>query len=362
MKNGETEERAVTGLEERVTRLSPAKRAVFQRLLKERGIALTPAQATLMRESRETAPLSFAQQRLWFLQQLDPGSVAYNVPLAFLLDGGLDETALAESLQEIVRRHEVLRTTFSARDGIPLQVIHAATPLTLMTVDLRDLPDNKKENGAKKIIHEALQKPFDLEQGPLIRASLLKLADQKHIFFFMTHHIVFDAWSAGIFLRELSTIYRALSEPGQPSMDALPVQYADFAVWQRQLIQGKKLQEQLDYWRKQLDGAPPVLELPTDRPRPSVRTFRGARQTLQLPRDLSGALRELSGREGVTLYMTLLAAFNTLLYRYTGRKDIVIGSPVANRTTVESERLLGFFVNSLSIRTHISRNPTFREI
>ena len=348
--------------ERRISCLSPEKRSLLKRILREKGISLTPTQAALLRENRETGPVSFAQQRLWFLQQLDPASNLYNVPLAFRLQGELNKTVLTQSLQEIIRRHDVLRTTFSVQNGIPTQVIHPETPLKLRNIDLRCHPNHTREEEAKKLLLQESAKTFDLSRGPLVRALLIELNDRTCILFLMTHHIVFDAWSSGIFLRELSVIYKAFSNNTPLSLDPLPIQYADFAVWQRHLMQGDAMQEQLIYWKKQLDGAPPIFELPSDRLRPPLQTFCGARQSIKLPQTLSKALRELSRREEATLFVTLLAAFNTLLYRYTGNPDIIIGSPVANRTTVESESLIGFFVNNLVIRTNCSGNPSFREL
>jgi len=328
----------------------------------ERGISLTPTQAVFLRENRETGPLSFAQQRLWFLQQLDPKSNLYNVPLAFRIQGELNKTALTQSLQEITRRHEVLRTTFSVRNGIPIQVIHPVTIFKLRNIDLKHHPEHMREEEAKKLLHQESAKTFDLSRGRLVRASLIQMSDRTYILFLITHHIVFDAWSSGIFLRELSVIYKAFSDNILLSLNALQIQYADFAIWQRHLMQAGLMQEHLTYWKKQLDGAPPIFELPSDRPRPPIQTFCGARQSIKLPHDLSKALRELSRREGTTLFMTLLAGFKTLLYRYTGHEDIIVGSPVANRTTVESENLIGFFVNNLVIRTDCSGNPSFEEL
>jgi amino acid adenylation domain-containing protein len=349
-------------IERRISFLSPAKRTLFQRILRDKGISITPTQAALLRENRETGPVSFAQQRLWFLQQLDPTSNLYNVPIAFRLQGDLNKTALTQSLQEIMRRHEVLRTTFSMQNGIPIQVIHHATPFTLRTIDLRCYPEHTREWEAKKLLNQESAMSFDLSQGPLVRVSLIELSDRTYILCLIAHHIVFDAWSSGIFLKELSVVYGAFSNNTQLSLNALPIQYADFAVWQRHLMQGEAMQEQLTYWKKHLEGAPPICELPSDRLRPPLQTFCGARQLTKLPQSLSKDLRELSNREEATLFMTLLATFKILLYRYTGNPDIIIGSPVANRTTVESESLIGFFVNNLVIRTNCSGNPSFREL
>jgi amino acid adenylation domain-containing protein/non-ribosomal peptide synthase protein (TIGR01720 family) len=307
-------------------------------------------------------PLSYAQQRLWFLDQLEPGSTAYNLSIALRLTGVLDVTALEKSLDEIIQRHEILRTIFPAKDGRPVQVIVSASSLTLPVVDLRGLPDVSRE---AEVQHRALAESrqlFDLARGPLWSVKLLRLADEEHVFLLNMHHIVFDAWSFDVFFRELTALYTAFST-GQPSsLPALPLQYSDVALWQRTWLQGAMLEAQLTYWKQQLGGNLPLLELPTDRPRPPLESFRGACQSLLLPQRLTEALKALSRQEGVTLFMTLLAAFKTLLYRYTGQEDLLIGTPLAGRTRVETETLIGFFVNTLVLRTNLGGNPPFREL
>ena len=307
-------------------------------------------------------PMSFAQQRLWFLDQLEPGNSVYNIPAAMCLRGALNGAALEQSLNEIVRRHEALRTTFSVMEGQPVQVIAPGLALTLPVVDLGNLLETEREAEAQRLTIEEAQRPFDLAQGPLLRTTLLRLDKEEHILLLTMHHIVSDGWSMGVLFRELSALYEAFSA-GKPSpLPELPIQYADFAVWQRQWLQGETLEAQLAYWKKQLDGVCPVLELPTDRPRPAVQTFRGARQSMVLSKSLTEAVKALSHQEGTTLFMTLLAAFQTLLYRYTGQDDIIVGSPIANRNRSEIEGLIGFFVNTLVLRTDLSDNPTFREL
>jgi len=306
--------------------------------------------------------LSFAQARLWFLEQLEPGSSAYNIPAAVRLTGSLDVVALEQSLQEIVQRHEALRTTFAMVSGEPIQVISPVLALTLPLVDLHSLPEAQQEAEVERLATESAQQPFDLAMGPLLRATLLNLGEAEHVLLLTMHHIVSDGWSMGVLIRELAALYEAFST-GKPSpLPELPIQYADFAHWQRQWLQGEVLAAQLSYWQQQLAGAPAVLELPTDRPRPAVQTFRGATQFLALPEPLSQKLKTLSQRSGVTLFMTLLAAFQTLLYRYTGQEDICIGSPIANRNRSETEDLIGFFVNTLVLRTDMSENPSFKEL
>ncbi len=306
-------------------------------------------------------PVSFAQQRLWFLQQLVPSNPFYNVPTAVLLAGPLNVAALSQTFNEIVRRHEALRTTFRMVEGQPVQVIAPSLSVPLPVVDLQ-LPVAQREAEIQRLATEQFQHPFDLAQGPLLRVKLLHLGESEHVLLLTMHHIVSDGWSSGVLIRELGVLYAA-NACGQPSPLAdLPIQYADFAQWQKEWLQGEVLETQLAYWKQQLDGATLDLDLPTDRPRPVIRTFRGARQSILLPKGLSEAIATLSQREGVTLFMTLLAAFQTLLYRYTGQEDILVGSPIANRNHSEIEGLIGFFVNSLVLRTDLSGNPTFREL
>src|SRR5215472_2633831 len=309
-----------------------------------------------------TIPMSFAQQRLWFLDQLQPNSATYNVPIAVRTSGALSVEALEQSLNEIVQRHEVLRATFDMVEEQPVQLIVPRLQVELARVDLRTLPQSEREAEARRLASEEAKRPFDLRQGPVLRASLLRLGSEDHVLLLTLHHIVFDQWSRGILLHELTTLYAAFSA-GQPSpLPALPIQYADYAVWQRQYLQGGVLEKQLSYWKQQLVGAPANLELPTDRPRPAVRTFLGARASLALSKALAEKLRELSRQESATLFMTLLAAFNVLLYRYSGQDDIVLGSPIAGRNRAEIENLLGFFVNTLALRNDLSGDPSFREL
>jgi amino acid adenylation domain-containing protein len=306
--------------------------------------------------------LSFAQEQLWLLDQLAPGMAAYNIPKAFRLTGPLDVTSLAQSLQEIIKRHEALRTTFTAVDGRPVQIIASTLRLTMSTVDLRGLPEVEREAKAQRLAIEEAQQPFDLEHGPLLRATVLQLGEQDHIFLLTMHHIVSDGWSMGVLFGELAVLYKALSA-GKPSpLPELPIQYADFAHWQRQWLQGEVLKTQLAYWTKHLAGDLPVLQLRADRPRSAVHTFSGSKQSLELSPSLTKALKVLSLREGTTLYMTLLAAFKTLLYRYTGMEDVLVGSPISNRNRIEVEGLIGFFVNTLLLRTDLSGTPSFREL
>jgi aspartate racemase len=306
-------------------------------------------------------PLSFAQERVWFLDQLEPGTPAYNIRSAIRLTGSLNVAALEHSLNEVVRRHEVLRTSFPAINGLPRQHIAPARRVTLPVVDLRELPEPEREAETQRLTKQAGQRSFDLARGPLWQMILLRVADEEHGLLFTIHHIVFDEWSRGIFFRELWALYAANVNKEPSPLPELAIQYVDYAAWQRQWLRGEVLENEVAYWKQQLAGAP-VLELPTDRPRPPVQTFRGARQPLGLSPRLSDGLKTLGRREGVTLFMTLLAAFQTLLYRYTGQDDISVGTFVANRDQVETENVIGFFVNNLVLRTDLSGNPGFREL
>ncbi|MDQ3258818.1 MAG: condensation domain-containing protein, partial [Acidobacteriota bacterium] len=307
-------------------------------------------------------PLSFAQERLWFIDQLEPGVSAYNSPDAIRLKGQLNIITLQQTLDMIVARHEVLRTTFAAVHGRPVQVIAESGAVGVPVVDLSNLPESKLEAEAQRLVMEEAQLPFDLSRGPLIRARLLRLGEEEHILVLTMHHIVNDGWSAGVLFRELGALYKAYSEGGPSPLEELPIQYADYAVWQREWLRGEVLEKQLSYWRAQLAGSPAILELPTDRPRPAVQSFHGAYQSRLLSENLSEALRKLSRQEGVTLFMTLLAGFQTLLMRHSGREDIIVGTDVANRNQAETEALIGFFLNHLVLRTKVSGNQTFHEL
>ncbi|QDL10800.1 non-ribosomal peptide synthetase [Brasilonema octagenarum UFV-E1] len=310
----------------------------------------------------ENIPLSFAQERLWLLEQLQPGSATYNIPVAVQFVGLLNVNALEESLCEIVQRHEVLRTTFPVLDGQPFQAIASTITLKLPIVDLRELPQAEQKPLVQRLIDEESQRTFDLAQGPLLRCTIVRVSDQEHIVLFTIHHIVSDGWTMGVFIRELAALYQAFCA-GKPSpLPELPIQYADFAVWQRQQLQGETLEAQLAYWKQQLGNNQTVLQLPTTRPRTEVKTNKGATQSFLIPSNRSQELQALSRQEGVTLFMTLLAGFQILLQRYTSQDDIVVGTDVANRNRAEIELLIGFFVNLLVLRTDLSGNPTFGEL
>jgi amino acid adenylation domain-containing protein len=342
--------------------LEAAKQELLTSVLRKEGIEFHDRQK-IYAGAGGTAPLlSFAQQRLWFLDQLDPGKSVYNVSRTERITGLLDVSALQLSLEEIIRRHQVLRTRFPSLNDQPIPLIVPDPSLTLSVVDLRDLPGYTGEATARVRAAQEAQQPFDLFNGPLFRATLLRLRDDDHILLLTTHYIVCDDWSLGILFRELSILYAAFSAGERSPLSELPIQYADFAVWQRKLLQGEFLEDQLSYWRQKLLGAPAVLDLPTDRPRPPVQSFQGSRQAFVLSKSLTEALKALGRHEGVTLFMTLLAAFQTLLYRYTGQQDIVVGFLIANRNLAEIEGLIGFFVNTLVLRTDLSGDPRFREL
>ncbi|HEY0602280.1 MAG TPA: condensation domain-containing protein, partial [Herpetosiphonaceae bacterium] len=311
-------------------------------------------------------PLSFAQQRLWFLQHLDPESAAYHMPFAVHLSGALSYAVLEQSISAIVQRHEALRTAFIAPEGTPYQVIVPPQPVALPLVDLESLLAPEREAEIQQLLLDQAQQPFDLSEGRLLRCLLIRLGPDEHIVAITVHHIAADGWSMGVFIRELATLYAtfagARSQHDQLQLPDLTIQYADYAVWQRQLLQEDVLEAALAYWRQQLAGLPEGLALPTDRPRPAVQTFNGARYLHVLPQPLSADLVTLSQREGVTLFMTLLGAFQILLSRYSGQDDIVVGSPIAGRTHVALEHLIGLFVNTLVLRTDLRGNPTLQDV
>ncbi|WP_257236992.1 non-ribosomal peptide synthetase [Nostoc sp. 'Peltigera malacea cyanobiont' DB3992] len=306
-------------------------------------------------------PASFAQQRLWFLDQLIPGNAIYNVPTVIRLTGSLKLAALEQTFNEIVLRHETLRTTFIVSDGQLLQAIAPSLTIPFSVLDLQQLPDDEQEVKAKSIITAEIERPFDLSSGPLLRVTLLVLSKTEHILLLNMHHIICDDWSMGVLIRELGTLYAAFAQNQPSPLLELPLQYADFAHWQREWLQGEVLQTQLAYWREQLNDIS-ILHLPTDKPRPAIQSYQGVTQFLELPLKLIDALEKLSQQESATLFMTLLAAFQTLLYRYTHQEDIAVGSPIANRNRSEIEGIIGFFVNSLVLHSNLSGNPTFREL
>jgi amino acid adenylation domain-containing protein len=314
-----------------------------------RALIITPV-------SREgDLPLSFAQRRMWFLNQLEPESAYYNVPLAMRLTGQLDTDALEKAINEVIRRHEVFRTTFATAGGDPVQVISEAVHLPLTIEDI----SGEGEDRAVELAAEESAKPFDLSRGPLLRMRLLKLGPDHHVALFTVHHIISDGWSMGVLVREVAALYAAFVEDKTSPLPELPIQYADFAAWQQEWLRGSVLEDHFDYWKQQLEGAPATLDLPTDKPRPPVQQFRGGHELFSIPADVTERLLALSRQEGATLFMTILAAFNVLLYRYSGQKDILTGTPIANRNRAEIEALIGFFVNTLVLRAKIESDESF---
>ena len=318
-------------------------------------------QAIVPRADAGPAPLSYAQQRLWFLDQLMPGTNRFNLSSAHRIGGWVDPAVLESSLNEIVRRHEVLRTTFRAVNGEPFQIVAPTSWIALRLVDLSSKPVSQREAAALALASEEAKRPFDLERGPLLRTTLARMDKEAYIFLFTIHHIISDAWSTGVFWQELTQIWDAFAE-GKPSpLPDLPIQYADFAVWQRNWLRGPVLEKQLAYWREQLAGMA-TLQLPTDRPRPEIQSTRGAALRVAIPPEVIAPVRTLGQLENSTLFMTLLAAFQTLLFRYTRQEDIVSGTFLANRNRGEIESLIGFFVNSMVLRTDFRGSLSFREV
>jgi amino acid adenylation domain-containing protein len=323
-------------------------------------VIVAPPLVAVARASELTA--SFAQLSLWFLHQLDPQSTAYNEPLAVQLDGPLAFNVLEQSLAMLVQRHESLRTTFTSRGGQALQIIAPELHIAVPVVDLSSIADTIRDEQVLRLIQQDLHTSFDLINGPLLRIQLLHLAEQKHILLLTCHHIISDGWSVDVILRDLTIFYQSQMYGKPTLLPDLPVQYADYTLWQQQLLQGEVLQSHLNYWQQQLAGSPTQVTLPADRPRPAIQTTNGAQQKVLLPKQLLGELKNLSQREGVTLFMTLLAAFQVVLMRSSDQQDIVVGTPVANRSRREVEDLIGFFVNTLALRIDLSDNPAFRDL
>jgi amino acid adenylation domain-containing protein len=319
--------------------------------------------APIVRVSRESPiPASFAQQRLWFLHELTPGSPAYQLHVSLRIKGPLDIAILEQTFTEIVRRHEILRTTFATVDGQLMQVIATAQPFKMLPADLRHYPAHKREDEVRRLAAKEARRPFDLTRDLVLRTTLWRLGPEDLILGLTMHHIASDEWSMNVLVRELLKLYQAFSK-GRPSpLPPLSVQYADYAVWQRSRLQGQRLEEEIAYWRQQLCDGPYVLNLPTDRPRPAIQTSRGAHQPLRFSQNLIDALRALGRQEETTLFMTLLAAYATLLHYYTQQTSIIIGTPIADRNQIETEELIGFFVNMLVMRTDLSGDPSFSEL
>jgi amino acid adenylation domain-containing protein len=341
------------------TELSPAKRALLQARLRHSASADAES---IPRRRQEQAPLSFAQQRLWFLDQFSPGSCAYNVPRVFLLKGSLDRAALQHALDCLVERHEILRTVFKLNAAEPVQAVQPPAAVPLRVRDLTDLPEADQQSQAEAEVMDEVRGPFNLASDLMLRATLIRLATDEHILVVMSHHIASDGWSKSVMFRELAGFYNAAITEAPIALAELPIQYSDFASWQKTWSQGARLRKQSEYWKHQLDGAPGLLELPTDYARPAVQGFDGATECRLFPERLLRELSTLSQREGATLFMTLLASFQVMLARYSGQDDIVVGTPIAGRVREEVEPLIGDFVNMLAVRTDLSGVPSFREL
>jgi amino acid adenylation domain-containing protein len=335
-----------------VEQLSAAeKRSLLTSLLEERRS-----------RNRKVCPVSFSQRRLWFLDQLAPGSPFYNVdcilPISRMVE--VDVDVFDATITQIIQRHEILRTTFESVDGEPVQVISTESNVRLQKLDLRNMAPAEQDAEAARFASEQATRPFDLARGPLMRIALVKFHD-RGLMILVMHHIICDGWSMGVFLSEFQAIYQAFLSGSASPLPELTIQYADFAAWQRHWLQGEILEKQLDYWKKQLEGIP-VLNLPCDRARPAVQTFRGAYELVSIPKHVVDQLKDLGKREGATLFMVLLSAFHTLLCRYSGQDDIAVGTYIANRNRAEVEQLIGFFINTLVMRTHLQGNPPFSKL
>jgi amino acid adenylation domain-containing protein len=342
--------------------LTPAKRALLEALLKEKALSFPKGRAISRRETGDPAPLSFAQQRMWFLALLERDAYVYNVPSAYHIQGPLDIQALEDSLNEIVRRHAILRTTFIEINREARQLVAPELKIEINRADWRSVPEAKRETAARRILVEWAHEPFDLAHEPLLRLHLLQFADQEYYLLINFHHIIIDEWSMDLLFNELQQLYPAKLAGRPVDLPELPIQYADYAVWQAEWLQGGVVEKQLSYWKEKLAGAPQMIELKQDYPRPAVLSYRGAHQERLFSGRLLDGLRELSKTERVTLFTTLLAAFQVLLYRYTGQVDMLLGTPIANRRQIELENLIGFFLNTLVIRCDLSGAPTFRQL
>jgi hypothetical protein len=352
----------MSGLNKKIANLSPAQLAVLNQRLHGKRSGLGNKAKVAQRIEQGPAPLSFAQERIWFLDQFEGNNAVYNLPFELRLKGTLNVLVLLRCLNEIVRRHEALRTRFEMAENQPVQIIQSSFSLKMPLTDLSSLPQQQVEAEAERLCKEEARRPFDLKSDLMLRVRLIRLGPTDHVLLLNMHHIAADGWSLDVIFPELRTLYAAFIE-GKPSpLPELPIQYADYAVWQRQWLQGETLENQLSYWRKQLQAVPERLDLPTDRPRPAVQSYRGAMMRGELPNPLTMALKELSRAEGATMFMTLLAAFQTLLHRYTGLRDIVVGSVIAGRNQTEMEGLIGFFANTLALRGDLSGNPTFQSL
>ena len=347
-------------LSKRIAALADDKRELLDALLRDEGLDISTLPMR-PRRSPHTAsfPLSFAQQRMWFLHQLTPNDPFYNMTAAFRVRGEVNHAALTAAFNRIFERHEVLRTTFHQFQGQPMQTIRAHRPFSLTVEDLSELSAEQREARVRQLAIDEGQRVFNLTHGSFLAVRLLRLERTHHVLLLTLHHIVADGWSLGVLQRELASLYASYCGQPSPPLPDLPIQYVDFAQWERDALRGAALESQLGYWLGQLTPLPQPLQLPTDRPRPAEQTFRGRRLGIELQGPLRDQLKQSGQRHGATLFMVLLGAFQLLLGRYAGQDDIVVGSPIANRNRREIEDLIGFFANSLALRTDLSGNPTF---
>ncbi len=352
----------MSNLLDSIAALPPEKRDLLMRRRKEKAGKSRDLSGQSAASAKGPVPLSFTQQRVWFFYTMDPLGHSYNMPRALRLKGRLDYQALGSSLNEIMRRHDVLRTTYAVVNEQPVQIVAPAGTLPLSVIDHGKLPESERYDRALRDASDVARQPFDLERGPVLRSTLLRLDDEDHILLVIMHHIITDGWSIGVFFREMVSLYEAFSAGNPSPLPELPVQYAGFAIWQREYLQGEVLQSQLSFWKEQLGGGLPLLQLPCDRPRPPVQSFNGSERVFVLRRELTQAIKALTKQEGVTLFMVMLAAFEALLNRYTRQARILIGCPIANRPRPEYERLLGLFANTVVLGADLSGDPTFMEL
>jgi alpha-ketoglutarate-dependent taurine dioxygenase len=342
--------------------LPPQTRSRLKAIMRREKAPVTKSGAIVRRSDAAPAPLSFAQQRLWFLDQYEPDRPLDSIPLTLKLFGTLDVVALQRALSELVRRHEALRTRFTLVGEEPMQLIDAPVEFALPLIDFSGVPKALAGAEVCRFANTEASQSFDLKNGPLIRAKLLRLAAREHVLILNVHHIVSDGWSMGVIFREIAALYNAYSSRLSSPLAELPIQYVDYAIWQRDWLRGQMLERQLAYWKKQLSGAPELLDLPTDHPRPSVFTHAGGRRPLTVPSALTRALVEVSRSEGATLFMTLLAVYQTLLAQLSGQEEVLVGAPIGGRNRVETEALIGVFINTLVLRADFSANPSFRQL
>jgi NRPS condensation-like uncharacterized protein len=347
---------------ERINNLSPEKLAALSRLIKTRAQSGAAVKSSVRRNEMSRYPLSFAQQQLRFINQLEPDSFQHNCPEAIRVKGQLNLPAIEQTFTEIVRRHETLRSTFQVDEGEPVQVVGAITSFSVQSLSLSNLSAGKQSEEVRRLAIEEARRVFDLASGPLFRVTLLELGNDDHVVFLTTHHIVSDAWSMELLISEIGTVYQAFSSGHQSLLADPEFQYGDFSIWQREHLQGERLRTMLDYWKRQLAGPLPELKLPLNYPRPDVRMHNGSAQSIMLSASLTDGMKALASREGATLFMTLLAGFKALLSRYNGQNDIIVGTPFANRNRVETEGLIGCLLNTVALRTNLSGNPTFKEL